>query len=279
MRNIALDQSIDTDDLMRWRAMKEESLRAEDGWLTLIGLFWLEPGEQAFGASDDCPIQLPAGKAPARAGSFTLQGQQVLLRAELGAGMLLDGAPVGAEPVPVATGRKPALVTLGDITMFVIERGGRFAIRARDRQHPARAAFAGREWFAPDPSWRITAEFTPHEPPRTLPIMNIVGIAEETPNPGTVSFTLDGQEYRFEALGARDGLFIIFRDATNGAGSYPAGRFIDAPAPEDGRVMLDFNCAYSPPCAFTDFATCPLPPPQNRLPLRVEAGERYQGQH
>lgn len=265
------------DEIARRRATMDAELRTEDGWLTLIGLFWLAPGEQCFGSAPENAIVLPAGKAPAHAGSFVLEGDEVWLQAAPGAPLLLNGEPVERALLRPETGGKYDLITLGDLAMFVIKRGERYAIRARDRQHTARASFAGRQWLPADPAYRLRATFTPYDPPRTLPIMTIVGTIEPTLNPGFLTFTLHGQEHRLDVFADPAQLAIIFRDQTSGDMTYPAGRFLKAPLPQDGVTELDFNMAYNPPCAFTEFATCPLPPPQNRLPVRIEAGELYNG--
>lgn len=263
------------DEIQRWRDEMEAGLRSENGWLTLIGLFWLEEGENRFGADSDNAIVLPAGKAPASAGSFAHHHGETTLRVADGAPVRVNGGPVASAPLRPDTSGRPDQVTLGDITMTLIERGGRYAIRARDRRHPARESFAGRSWFPVDESYRVTAQFIPHETPTTLPILTIMGTVEDRHSPGSLVFALGGREHRLVALEEEDRLFIIFRDQTSGETTYPAGRYLKTAMPQNGRVTLDFNRAYSPPCAFTDFATCPLPPPQNRLPIRVEAGELY----
>jgi uncharacterized protein len=264
------------DEICGWRADMESGLRANDGWLTLIGLFWLEPGRNRFGAAPDNPIALPAGKAPDVAGSFELLDGAVLLHVADGAPVLVNSRPAGVMPLRTDADGEPDLVTLGDLTMFVIRRGDRFAIRARDRSNPARAEFAGRHWFPIDEAYCVAARFTPHAAPTTFAIQTILGTVEDRDSPGRLTFALGGQEHRLDALVEGDKLFIIFRDQTSGETTYPAGRYLKAAMPRDGVVTLDFNRAYSPPCAFTDFATCPLPPPQNRLPIRVEAGELYE---
>jgi uncharacterized protein (DUF1684 family) len=264
-----------SDEIRRWRADMEAGLRAEDGWLTLIGLFWLEPGHNRFGAAPGNPIAF-TGKAPDVAGSFELVGDTVHLHVANGAPVLVNGRSADTAPLRADADGQPDLVTLGDLTMFVIRRGDRFAIRARDRNHPARAEFAGRHWFPIDESYCVAARFAPHAAPTAFSIQTVLGTVEERESPGRLFFTLGGQERSLDALVEGDKLFIIFRDGTSGETTYPAGRYLKTAMPRDGVVTLDFNRAYSPPCAFTDFATCPLPPPQNRLPLRIEAGELYE---
>ncbi|MCA1714910.1 MAG: DUF1684 domain-containing protein, partial [Gammaproteobacteria bacterium] len=152
----------------------------------------------------------------------------------------------------------------------------RYALRVKHLEAPSRIQFAGLDYWPADPSWKIDAKFLPHPPGKTIPIASIIGTVDEIPNPGAVEFQRDGRSYRLEALDeGEDGLFLIVADRTNGHGSYGAGRYIDAPKPDArGRVVVDFNQAYNPPCAFTAFATCPLPPPENRLDLAITAGEK-----
>ena len=165
----------------------------------------------------------------------------------------------------------------GKGVLGVIKRGERYALRVKHADAPTRLQFAGLEYWPADPGWKITGKFVPHPPGKTMPIVDIIGITTDAPNPGAVEFVRDGKTYRIEAMGEPDSadLFLVLADRTSGHGSYAAGRFMDTPGPDaQGRVVLDFNRAYNPPCAFTPFATCPLPPPENRLDLAISAGEK-----
>jgi len=257
-------------EIASWRRRMEDSLRAERGWLALVGLFWLEEGTNRFGSSADNPIVLPGSSAPEHAGSFVLHGGSVTLHPEA-AGVTING-----QPATTAQLRSDAdLVAIGDLTMLVLRRGERYAIRLWDRRSPARVAFAGRRWYPVDEGYRLAARFIAHDPPRTLPVPNVLGETEQRRSPGYAVFTLGDREHSLDSVTDADELFFIFRDQTAGDTTYPAGRFLKAAYPQNGQVTLDFNRAYSPPCAFTAFATCPLPPPRNHLPLRIEAGELY----
>jgi uncharacterized protein len=258
-----------------WRAQAEASLRADDSWLTLAGLFWLHEGENRFGSDMANEIVLPA-PAPAVAGSFYLRDGQVTLEAAPGVALTVNAGPPSTGPLRSSAMGQPDLVALGDLTMLVHRSGARLAIRLRDRNSPVRQRFSGRRWFAVREEYCVTARFIPYDPPKILSITNIVGDSSDVPSPGYLAFVLDGQEYRLDATSTRDGLFIHFHDRTGGTETYPGGRFLKTAAPELGYVTLDFNQAVSPPCAFTEFATCPAVPPQNRLPVRIEAGERWQ---
>jgi uncharacterized protein (DUF1684 family) len=267
-----LDHASYRAEIESWRRRMEEGLRAERGWLALAGLFWLQEGENHFGAGADNPIVLPGSSAPEHAGSFVLHDGTVTLQ-PLSAGVMLNGQPASAARLRSSADDDPDLVAIGDLTMLVLRRGERYAIRLWDRRSPAREAFAGRRWYPVDEAYRLTARFIAPDPPHSLPVPNILGDIEQRASPGRAVFMLGGRERSLDAVTDGDELFFIFRDQTAGETTYGAGRFLKAAYPVDGQVTLDFNRAYSPPCAFTAFATCPLPPPGNHLPLRIEAGE------
>src|SRR5262245_60124196 len=260
-------------DVERWRRKMDDALRAEDGWLTLAGLFWLHEGSNSFGADPASDIVLPDGSAPDAAGVFELRDGVVTLHP--GAGVTVNNAPASAARLRSDADGSPDRVGLGALTLLIIRRGARIGVRVKDARSPARAAFTGRRWYAADEAYRIQAAFVPYDPPRLLPVGNILGDVEDTPSPGYALFALEGQECRLDALPNPNGLAFYFRDATNGRMTYPVGRYLKSAAPLDGRLVLDFNRAYNPPCAFTAFATCTLPPPQNRLLLPIQAGELY----
>jgi uncharacterized protein (DUF1684 family) len=261
-------------EIERWRQQMEAGLRADDGWLTLAGLFWLHEGPNSFGADPASDIALPAGAA-AHAGVFELRDGAVTLRAAAGAGVTINDAPAGDARLRSDAEGGPDRVGLGSLTLVIIRRGARVGVRVRDARSPARAAFGGRRWYAVDEAYRVQAAFVPYDPPRLLRVANILGDVDDTPSPGYALFMLDGREYRLDALPDPNGLAFYFRDPTNGQTTYPTGRYLKSAPPRDGAVTLDFNRAYNPPCAFTAFATCTLPPPQNRLAAPIEAGEQY----
>jgi uncharacterized protein (DUF1684 family) len=247
-----------------WRAERETKLRAEEGWLAVAGLFWLRDGEYRLGTAAGSDLVLPAGAAPAQAGRLSVGGRRVVFHPPDG------GASRELRP------DSEDVVQSGRLRLSLIERGGRLGLRVRDPESPRRRSFTGLQWYPVDESYRVTARFVPAAAPRTIGIPNVLGDVIEMPSPGHVEFTLRGRALRLDPVleGDAPELFFIFRDRTAGKTTYGAGRFLYADPPKDGRVTLDFNKAYSPPCAFTDFATCPLPPRQNRLALAVEAGEK-----
>ncbi len=266
-----------TREVEQWRASMEASLRAEDGWLALAGLFWLHEGSNSVGASDDCDVILPPGTAPSNVGRFERTGDVVTLFAAPGVDIRVNGEPVDAAGLVLKddgdSTKKPDTVTVKQLVMYVLQRGVRYAIRLRDKQHPKRQAFEGRHWYPVQPEYCVQAAFTPFETPYTLEIPNMLGDVEQHPSPGFASFELQGQQCRLTPTSSGGRLFFVVHDTTTGHGTYGGGRFLYADQPRDGIVTLDFNKLHSPPCAFTDFATCPRPPRENYLPVSVEAGE------
>jgi uncharacterized protein len=263
-------------DLERWRREKDSSLRAPDGWLSLIGLHWLNEGINTVGADESADVPLPVDGIPPRLGTITLTNGALSLHVDAWTHVTVDGVETREAVLrDSSAGGAPSMVRIGSITLFVIERGGSFAVRVRDSNNPAIGAFEGRRWYPPNPSYVTTGVLIPHEGAQTLNIVHSSGNTVAVGNPGRVEFTLDGETYAFEAFDAgADQVWFAFRDATNGKTTYGAGRFLYAPLGADASVHLDFNKAYHPPCAFTHFATCPLPPRQNVLPIEVRAGER-----
>jgi hypothetical protein len=267
-------------EVRKWREEREARLKADGGWLTVAGLFWLDEGRKSFGSDKASDFVLPAS-APANAGSFERSGSAVRVVPEPGVPLLLGGLTLTAPAVmrPDTSGQ-PDVLAIGPLTMMVIQRGDRYGIRLRDRDNPARREFTGLAWFDVDEAWRIEAKFVPYPEPKAVKVPNVLGQMNEMPSPGYAEFTRGGQTMRLDGVLEEkdaDELFYIVRDGTSGKETYGAGRFLYAPLPKDGRVVLDFNKAYSPPCAFTPYATCPLPPSQNWMPIRVEAGEKTYG--
>ena len=259
--------------LEAWRDRLDKSLRAEQGWLSLVGLHWLRAGVNSLGGAAENDMIVSGG--PDHIGVVELGSQGVIFQAAEGIAATVDGQPATQVLMQPDTSDEPTRLTVGNLTMVVIQRGGRFGLRIWDRHAQARQAFPGRQWFAIDPDYRLEGRFVPYDPPRRLVVADVTGGTQETASPGEVVFAVWGEAGRLVASsGDEDGLFLIFADATNGSTTYPAGRYLVTSAPEEGVVEIDFNRAYNPPCAFTPYATCPLPLPGNRLALAIEAGER-----
>jgi uncharacterized protein (DUF1684 family) len=238
---------------------------------------WLSEGASRVGSDPAGEVVLPADRSPPLTGTLSREGDRFRFVAAEGVTVTIDGAPKSNFDVADDHAAHPTVWALGSLTFRIIRRQDRFALRVKDSAHPARAAFKGLTDYPPNPAWRLHARLEPAPPNKTIPIVNVLNQIEDMPSPGTLKFDVDGHSYTLDAVvdGDHDGLFILFKDATSGHGTYPPGRFLytDKPAP-DGSVELDFNRAFSPPCAFTSFATCPLAPVQNHLPLKIEAGER-----
>jgi uncharacterized protein (DUF1684 family) len=261
-----------------WRDQRRDALLQPDGWTSLIGLHWIEPGAHYLGSDADNGMRL--GMGPPHLGMLELRDGAFRFVPDANAALTLDDQPL-TTAVALRTDADPAGPSVigfddGKGSATVIERDHRYALRVRHADAPTRLHFAGLEYWPADPRWKVEGRFVPHEAGRTIEVANIIGSTEKIANPGVVEFTRDGITHRLEALDEGEGtLFLVFADRTNGKGSYGAGRFLDAPKPDaQGRVVLDFNQSRNPPCAFTSFATCPLPPPDNRLDLAVTAGER-----
>ncbi len=260
-----------------WRQWRVERLTAETGWVTLIGLDWLVAGENRLGSAPGSELLLPADKAPARVGVIALAGGKTTLRPEPGVALTVDGKPVSGEiELKSDQAEETTLVELGPINFYVIERGGKFGLRIRDREAKLRREFPGLDYFPADPAYRLTARFTPNPPGTQVTVANVLGMSEPTPSPGKVTITLGGTEYTLTALDdTGDGrLFLIVGDKTNGRETYGGGRYLYADPPKDGVTIVDLNRLYNPPCAFTPWSTCTLPPRENKLPLRLEVGEK-----
>ena len=262
-----------------WQKERVQGLREEDGWLTLVGLFWLDEGENRFGSDPgNNKVIFPEGKGPAVAGTLVRTGKKVRVRANPGAGVTVDGKPVTEMDLAADTAGEPTVLQLGTLSFFVIERGDRIGVRVKDKASPALAAFHGLDFYPIRADWRVDARFEPYNPPKKVAVPNVLGQVTESDSPGAVVFERDGKTWRLDTLGSvEEGLSLIFGDATNGHETYGAGRFLELGPLKDGKVEVDFNTAYNPPCAYTAFATCPLPPAGNKLALGVTAGEKKFG--
>ena len=263
----------------RWHTAREARLKADDGWLTVAGLFWLKDGVNNAGSAPSSTIRLPRGAA--HIGDFTFHEGKTTFRANPAVELKIDGKPAKSAAAlrSDTDSGGPDQLTIGDFTMFVIHRGQRYGIRLKDTQSEYRRSFTSLHWFPIREEYRVVARFVLYDAPRKIAVPNILGEVEEEPSPGYAVFNLQGHEYRLDPVIEEDQLFFIFRDQTSGKETYGSGRFLYADMPKEGKVILDFNKAYNPPCAFTPYATCPLPPKQNRLPLRIEAGELTYGHH
>jgi uncharacterized protein len=273
--DVAFAQDNYQQELLAWRERRDMNLRGDNGWLTVAGLIFLKPGRNTFGAGPLNDIVLPEG-ADAGAGMLDLDRGKVRLVAKKP--VLINGTPTTAAEINPATANRPAdRVTLGSVSFFLMWSGDRIAVRLRDQSSPLRTKFTGPKWFRANDAFRVTGRFEPYPSPKRVKVPNLLGDLDPFDATGLVAFTLGGRTYRLEVydLGAgNEPLFIVFKDLTSGHETYRAARFLNAARPNSKReTVLDFNKAYNPPCAYNPYTTCPLPTAQNRLAVRIEAGE------
>ena len=260
-------------ELEQWRAERLNKLKSRKGWLNLAGFYWLQPGMNTFGSDTSNTLVFPA-KAPAFMGAMELRGDTVYLRS--------TAEPVWIDSIP-ATGMKlnddvtgkPTIMTLHPYAWNVIKRGKRYGIRLRDYESVLLDSLISIPYFETDKRYRIVASFKSYAKPEKSKVQTIIGTEEENLIPGELHFRIFGKKQVLYPFSENGDLFLVFGDLSNGEETYPAGRFLYASAPDDhGQVILDFNKAYNPPCAFTPFATCPLPIRKNILSVRIPAGEK-----
>ena len=258
-----------------WRSQRYTALRRDTGWLTLAGLAWLRPGANRVGSDAEADVMLPAG--PALAGTLTVTDSGIIANGAF----THEGSPAHALPLVTDLDAEPTMLALGGLRMCVIDRGGKLAVRTWDTDAPARRSFVGIDHWPVNRAWRLDGRFEAASA-RMVAVPDVLGTIDEETSPGDVLFDVKGSTYRLQALpGGHDGqLWLVFGDATNGKETYGGGRFLYTAVPQgDGGVEVDFNRAYNPPCVFSPYATCPLPWPENRLSIRIEAGERIPAGH
>jgi uncharacterized protein len=278
-------QELDLDvvaDLEAWRDRVGQSLKRDNGWLTLAGRFVMKPGANTFGTGADNDIVFPAelkGVGPARLGVINVDeaAKSVTMTLAEGTAWTADGKPIVSPRVLGTSTDKRDWVAFENIAMHVIARDGKYILRLADNKSAVRANFKGRQWYQPNAKFRVEAKYTPYPPGKTIPIVNVLDEVSDEPSPGYVSFKLNGVNYKLDAVGDGEGLFFVMRDKTSGDTTYRPSRFLSVEKkPEANKTFwLDFNRAYNPPCAFSEFTTCPLPPKQNILRVKIEAGEKY----
>ncbi len=276
------EQDAYADSVQQWRDKVEQGLRRDNGWLTLAGRFQMKPGANTFGTGKDNDIVFPPelkGTGPERLGTLivdTADGK-VTLKLANGVSMTSDGKPFsGARVMGTGTARRD-WVALGRMNMHIIAREGRYILRLADNESLVRKNFPGRIWYAVDEKFKVNAKFVAYPPGKKIPIVNVIDEVSDEPCPGYVEFKLNGVTQKMDVVGDDDGLFFVMRDGTAGDTTYRPSRFLyveQRPKPNE-IFTLDFNRAYNPPCAFSEFTTCPLPPEQNILKARIEAGEKY----
>ncbi|WP_420150780.1 DUF1684 domain-containing protein [Spirosoma sp.] len=266
----------------QWHQDRVNSLKSENGWLNLAGLFWLNEGKNSLGRGSDFDVPFPGAATSVKLGSFELQNGEVRFTPEEGAAVSVDGKTITEPIVAFSETGKPPVLANGSLRWVVIKRGDKYGVRLRDLESSFLKEFHTINRYPVNENWRIKARLEAPTTPRTIPILNVLGQTTQTPLAGTLVFEKGGKTYRLDAVGEGEKLFILFGDATNSHDTYGSGRFLYADKPSidsDNVTTLDFNQAINPPCAFTPYATCPLPPKQNKLAFAITAGEKRYGDH
>ncbi len=262
-------------EVMTWRQERLDGLTRPYGWLSLVGLDWLEEGDNPVGSDAANSVVLPSSVVP-RLGVLRLQDGKVHLELTEGETVIVEDEPFSGGELMPDTSAATTVVDLGNVQFHIIERQGRFGVRIKDSEAETARQFQGLDYYDASLRWRAIATVLPYDPPKQIPVPNVLGPPVHEESPAALEFYLDGSIHRLDTLtGSDGGFFLVFGDQTNGQSTYGGGRFLYTEAPDEtGKVVVDFNRAYNPPCAFTPFATCPLAPPQNMLPLAIEAGEK-----
>jgi uncharacterized protein (DUF1684 family) len=260
----------------KWRSEREANLKKETGWLTVAGLFWLKEGVNTVGAGEKFDVRLTDNFKQGKFGEIEFKNGTAVLKVEKGVEAQTAGKNISA-PIDLVSDEKekPTEIRTGTQTFYLIKREERFGIRLKDSNSEARGNFKGLHWFPVDESYKVTARFEPFAEPKEVMVPNVLGGNFKMKSPGILKFTVKGKEGSLQPVDEGDGLlFIIFRDKSSENETYKSGRFLYADKPVNGEAVLDFNKAENPPCAFTPYATCPLPPPGNSLDLEIKAGEK-----
>ncbi|MBN1149402.1 MAG: DUF1684 domain-containing protein [Anaerolineales bacterium] len=262
-------------EIQDWRKEYERKLASPDGWLAISGLFWLEDGQNRFGSARSNEIALPEGSAPEQVGVFSFRGGKITLDVTGDARVTINDQPVSSTQVELSQYGSSDWIVINDLKLSVIQRGARFGVRVYDQNNPPRKQFSALRWFPIEEAYRVKARFFAYDPPSPLAINNVLGQTLELTCPGYVEFSLGQQTCRLYPVSDDETkqLWFMLRDGTSGSLTYAGGRYLITDLPAGDQVTLDFNKTHNPPCAYTDFATCPLPPPQNKLTAPIMAGE------
>jgi uncharacterized protein len=274
-----IDKNKYTEEIKQWQTNRSKQINREDGWLSLAGLFWLEEGKNLIGTDPSNRVVFPEGSTPAKAGTIILQNGDIKIIPTNGKIFKYhDSLITQMKLISDESGKaKPTILTAGSASFYVIKRGDKFGIRIKDKNSPALKNFKGLDFFPPDPAWRIEAVYKLHPEPKIMEIASVIGTVEADTFPGALFFQINGQEYNLDVTSNPETkeLYLMFTDETTGKETYGNGRQLSTSKPDEkGNLIIDFNKAINWPCAYTSYATCPIPPKQNHIPVRVEAGEK-----
>ena len=268
------------EEINKWDQHRLERLKADDGWLNLVGRTWLKPGENKFGSAKDNDVLIESDKVPDYMGVFVFEDSSVTMKVNDGVEILLDGEPINEMKMIGDESRDMTVFQYGSIKWNLIIRDTLYGIRFRDLESEFVNTFQGIERFPVNEDWRIEAKYEAYDPPKIIHVPNVLGQISKEPSPGAIVFTKENQTYRLDAIEVGSRLWFIFADRTSGEETYGGGRFLYTDrADSNGIVIVDFNKAYNPPCVLTKFATCPMPPKQNYLSVKITAGEKTYGEN
>ncbi len=271
----ALDAQTYEEEINRWRKTRLERLTAEDGWVTLAGLFWLADGENSFGRSPKNNLVANYPDFPEKAGIFIVKGAEVKFKVHQGIVITCENHPISEIKLTSDLEGTPTVLQYGTFSWYLIRRGERIGIRMKWSEHPNRKKLIGIPSYPVSDEWRVKGRFTPYETPKKLMIPTVIGIDSAEECPGEIHLSVKGHEIVLYPTGNRESMALMFGDAGNGGDTYAGGRFLPLESPDkEGNIIIDFNRAYNPPCVFTPYATCPIPIEENILPFPVEAGEK-----
>ncbi len=258
-----------------WRSDYEKKLTSPDGWLSLTGLYWLDQPISSIGNSFEYDVTLPLGGEPRKLGTISLEDSTIAFTSEPNTNFMVEGKPITKANIEPDISENPTVIKSGSVEFLVIKRNEKFGVRVRNSNNPARKNFKGVEWFPIDYQYAIEGRFEEFESPKEVLIPNVLGQNVSMKSPGIVKFRIAGEEVALQPVESGDGrLFFIFRDLSSKESTYGGGRFLYSDLPKNGKINIDFNKAENPPCAYTSFATCPLPPSQNQLRVEINAGEK-----
>ena len=281
-RDLSLKEAAYINEIQEWHQKRIAALTTKNGWLSLAGLYWLKDGKNTFGSAEENNLKFPVCKAPDFIGSIYLEKGTVRCEINEGISVFNGGDKVKSVQMQPDISGNPTILDLNSLSWFIIKRGEEYAVRLRDSENENITMFKGIEIFPIDTTWRVSAKLEPYDPPKIMDVPTALGTISKETSPGSLVFSLMGNTYRLDPIAqpGDESMFVIFADQTNGSETYGAGRFLYVNKPnENGVTIIDFNKAYNPPCAFTAYATCPLPPTQNVLPIRVTAGEKKYAHH
>jgi uncharacterized protein (DUF1684 family) len=271
---VITDEAAYVESIEAWQQQRLERLKNKNGWLSLAGLFWLEEGENSFGSDPENVIVFPE-KADAFSGTLVLDSGSISLSVSEGVEITVKDSLVTEMELFDDQSGNTTRLQQGDLAWYIVKRGERYGIRLRDHKHPRIDELDHIPSYPIQIDYVVEATLEAFDSPKTMTVATpLEGFTESYECPGTLNFKINGKKLTLHPFTSGSGYFLVIADETSGLDTYGAGRFMYATPDSTGRIILDFNKAYNPPCAFSPFATCPMPPRENFLPAAIEAGEK-----